>query len=514
MDGYVVPASGTDAGADRRAVWVVFGLIGLFVTATRSDAVTLWGQWMSSFVYSHGPLIALLVLWLIWRDRATLAFDRSAPVAAALGGLLALEGLWAFAYGARVDIARQLLAPMLIWLAVVAALGVRSAWRVAFPLALVWTAISIWDVLVWPLQFLTAAANAGMLNAVGIPTVREGFFLTIPAGTFEIAPGCSGLSFLVVAVTVAALYGHVQRLGIRSRAVLVVAALPFALVSNWLRVFFVVVQGERTNMQTELVTKGHLLFGWILFAGFLAIFLALAGRFGGAGRPEPAPGDGPRATRPVAARRALVAALALVAGPAVGSLADLRMAHAGWQPLPLPAGRGTWMGPTVSDEGWHPAFSSPSTEFRSRYDGAAGSVYVDLAFYAVERGSAKLVGFYSHPDGPEGTEVTSSVVRVTGLGSGSPATVRDLVVRSGAGEAWRVWRWYQIGQVAAADEIGAKVAEGMRVFGGNSGSAAVSLAVACHNGCAGEREEQLLAAFLADMAAPLVASATGRETTK
>jgi len=49
-------------------------------------------------------------------------------------------------------------------------------------------------------------------------------YVHIPSGTFEIAGGCSGLHFFIVALAISALYGELQRDSIKIRVALICLA--------------------------------------------------------------------------------------------------------------------------------------------------------------------------------------------------------------------------------------------------------------------------------------------------
>jgi EpsI family protein len=509
MNASTVPTGALRQDDGHAAAWAVLGLAAAFVLLTTPDARLFLAHWRGSYTYSHGPLVALLVPVLVWRERDALGFAARAPLLAASTLLAAAGAAWLVAHAAHVDLAREALLPVLLWLAALAVLGWQSARRLAFPFGVFWSGVAFWDVLVPPLQSLTTTVSLSLVSLLGIPALREGNVITVPAGTFEVEGGCSGISFLVVAVTIAAVHGHLNRLAPARWLGLVLAAVPFALVSNWLRVSSLIVIGERTQMRSTLLTHGHLLYGWCLFAVFLAVFLVVAQRLGGTERPAAA-FQGRRAPRAVVARRLALVAVLLGAAPVVGALEDGWAARLALHPLPLPAAAAPWSGPGEADPGWAPGFEGPTARERARYATAAGAVVVDLAYYGVEAGEAKLVGYRSRADGPEGVTVDESGVRSV-PGAAGALEVRDFVVHMPAGDAYRVFQWYQVGAATAASASRAKLEEGLRAFRGPAAAAAVSLSTPCATDCSGDREQRLLADFAARMAPALVAAAAGAE---
>jgi exosortase A len=460
------------------------------------DIAALLVSWRHSATYSHGYLVALAVPWLIYRERARLAAERHAPTTAALVGLLGLLLLWSLAFAAHVDLVREALLPLIMLAAILAVLGRDAAQRLSFPLAWFWFAVPLFDFLPPYLQRFTATVVQLAVRAVGIPVLREGNFLTVPAGSFEVAGSCSGLNFLLVSLTVSTLYGYLHGWHLKPRLKLVALAVLVALVANWLRVFVIVVAGQLTHMQTSLVREGHYVFGWWLFAAGLVLFFLLADRFEAPEAPRPLRALAP-AGAVVVGRRAL--AVLLLIGATAG-VAYAREYHAerlarSAAPVVLPAGLGAWVGPRPTEFAWQPVFAGASSEARGAYEGPGGAVYVDLAYYAVERKGAKLVGYPSDPNGH--ADVVSEEEMRLESEEGRSLPVRLLHLRSSVGE-WQVLQWYEVGAVPVADARAVKWREALRAFTGGTGAAAISLAVPCLGSC-GVRESSLLVAFAKEM---------------
>src|SRR5690606_24257028 len=118
----------------------------------------------------------------------------------------------------------------------------------------------------------------GLLRVVGIPSHFIGNDVQIPAGTFEIAGGCSGLHFFVVALAIGALMGEMRGDDWRGRLKLLLLAGALALVCNWLRVFTIILAGHYTHMQHYLVAQSHYGYGWMVFALAMVVFFVLERR--------------------------------------------------------------------------------------------------------------------------------------------------------------------------------------------------------------------------------------------
>ena len=119
----------------------------------------------------------------------------------------------------------------------------------------------------------------------------------LAAGVFEVAGGCSGIHFLIVSLALATLYGEIGRDSLKVRLQLVALAAGLALLTNWLRVYIIIVAGHLTDMQHFLIREGHYNFGWMLFAGMMVVFFLLARRFAPIAPPSPAIRAPPSANR-------------------------------------------------------------------------------------------------------------------------------------------------------------------------------------------------------------------------
>lgn len=224
----------------------------------------------------HAFFVALFCGWLLWRDRALLRPTGHGVGVASLF-IAALSVLWLMGYVLNVRLVHQAVVPAVLLLWLLATAGM-SAFRVALPtVAAFYLAVPLWGALVRPLQSMTVFTNSLMLKLTGIEAVIEGDYITIPAGVFWVARGCAGLNFFEIGVFVATVYALLFLRSWQGRAASIALGALLAVVSNWIRVFGLVVIGHLTEMQSSLVSD-HELYGWIIFSMSLAVFFFLARR--------------------------------------------------------------------------------------------------------------------------------------------------------------------------------------------------------------------------------------------
>src|SRR5262249_59217390 len=138
--------------------------------------------------------------------------------------------------------------------------------------------MAVWDDGFAPLlQGLTLSVVKWAAPAIGIPASVSGSVVSLPGDmSIVIVRGCSGLGFLVEGIAVAGLLGELEGASVRRRLALVAAIVPVALATNWVRVLTLIEVGYASGMRHVLVTRHHLLFGYVLFVAVLAGFLWIA----------------------------------------------------------------------------------------------------------------------------------------------------------------------------------------------------------------------------------------------
>jgi len=270
--------------AHERPGWAAPSVLIAFVAALSfvfwPTVQSLFVEWLDTHkrVYTHGLLVAATCLWLLLRanPRFGHVVERGAARAIACAAVLLLSALWLLTYRAGIQVGHQALLPLIMLGALRIAFGTEVARRSAMPVLLLYSAIPVWDVGVDVLQWLTISVVGLALKVCGIPAWISGDLVHIRSGVFEVEQGCAGLHYFVVALTLAAMYGELERAAVRTRLSLLALAAAIALVVNWLRVFTIVVAGYLTDMQHFLVQVDHYYFGWVLFGLAMVVFFIYA----------------------------------------------------------------------------------------------------------------------------------------------------------------------------------------------------------------------------------------------
>ncbi len=315
-----------------------------------------------------------------------------------------------------------------------------------------------------------------MLKLSSITAFVEGNVVHIQEGVFAIEQSCNGMHFFIVATAIAALFGEIHRDSWRLRARQVVFAIFLALLSNWVRVYVVIVAGHFTDMQHYLVRVSHYYFGWAVFAVCMALFFWVVSR-----SPLPAAARGASMSEVGKPRRQLVlgGVLALLAsgiGPALGALAPAATPASSPALLPQVAG---WQGPLRSAGSWAPRLPGSDREQLGEYrrDGLAVESYI--AEYDDQRQGKELVGYGNSLLEGVGASVVSQITMQLGRDN---AVLMELADRRGERSA--LIYFYEIGGQRRVTGLGAQLTYGMKSLGGAPRSRIVAARVSCGADCA------------------------------
>lgn len=445
---------------------------------------TLWADTYRT-TYTHGFLIAALCLWLLIRRRSELARAPMQPSSIGPAAVLAASLLWLLAWQAHFQLAHEMLLPLLLWTSVFALFGWPVARLAAVPCAFLLFAMPCWEAINWPLQRLTIAAVGRMLLWVGVPVHIAGDFVQLPVGSFEIAGGCSGLHFVLVALAIGTLYGELHAGGARVRLMVAGLALALSILANWIRVFTIVLAGDLSNMQHYLVRVDHYRFGWLVFAVTMLVFFLLAPRLPAQDREAvaaPAGGQPEDQGRGRTRLILLVTLLSLSLGPVWAAVAERRIVSP-VDPVLLRTSKGDWSGPLPLTSGWRPTFASPDAQQLGRYRKSGLEVEVYRVAYAKQRQNQKLLGYGNSIFGPDDTQQILSESRASVAGR----DMRELELRDESGGHWLLWQTYQVGHRVWRSPIEAQLWYGMISLFTSQPVRMLAVRARCAADCAGAR---------------------------
>lgn len=461
----------------------VAALITLAIVAYWPTCTGLWHYWSDDIGYGgHGLLVAGLVLWLLWRVRRRVV---AAPVQSrplALVPLLTCSIAAATFWRAGIEQLQFLMLPALVFVGAWAAFGWAVTRAIAVPIGFLYFAMPTWNLLAAPLQSLTIRIVRLLAPLIGVPAAISGSWISLPDGlSFNVTLTCSGIGFLVQGLAVAALVGELEQASVSRRLQLLAGMAVVAVVTNWIRVLTIIHVGYSTGMRHVLVTRHHVMFGYLLFVLVLVAFTWVARRTA-PGSALPAVAVAPVQSCAPAPAGYLRALIALAAVPLlVGILALLHEGEASARQMRLPSGRGNWSGPiTTNDPTWRPVFVGPHGEWRGTYRDLDGhSVEVLAIGYGTQAQGRELVSESNSPLGSGGlSPLTGMIVTVAG-----EHYRQDLVVDE-RGERSVIWSFYAIGGRPLVGPLQEQLWYGVSALASSPYSAWVALKTACIPSCA------------------------------
>lgn len=264
-------------GASRRELTVlalIFGVASVVVILYAETFVSMAAIWQSSG-YQHGIVVPPICAYLLWRLRGPLATAELRPCAWGIAALIPLVALWFVAEAVAVQTVEFLAAVLLIAAAVLTFLGPSLARRALFPLLFLVAAVPIGDGFLPQLMIITADVSTALLRAVDVPVFREGQFLSLPGGRFEVASVCAGLSYLTAGLFMALLFSYLTYRSWLRRAIFVGVTVVAVVLTNGVRAFVTMYVASATDMR-YFAGRDHVIFGWMLF-GVVVFALIYAG---------------------------------------------------------------------------------------------------------------------------------------------------------------------------------------------------------------------------------------------
>jgi exosortase A len=352
--------------------------------STAASAVVLWA---SRSAYNHGFLIIPISLYLIWDKRHLLRAIEPRPFYPGLLVIFASALAWLIAHSTNILEGEHFALVGMFQGIVMTVFGLALYRAMILPMTFLWLMVPTGTIFYGVLQKIATVISVFLLKITGIPVFSEGVQVEVPSATYIIAPGCSGLNFILTGLAMSLLYAYIMYTGLRKRLIAIGVMLFVALIANAFRIYFIIALAEWTDRKVDIVDD-HLLYGW----GFFAVILALMGWFGMRYADPVKPMRTDRPAAPVRLRPLLVASVVVLIG--VLSAPFYSSAFIGktrsearveiFQPIDE-----VWS-TFYSGSRWAPGFRNANGELRGRID-ADPQIEIYLAYYASQWPGHELI---------------------------------------------------------------------------------------------------------------------------
>lgn len=270
--------------ADLRVLaWQGIALLPLIAWLYAGVIPHLVSDWWNDPNFSHGFLVPVFSLFLVWQDRKRLS---ELPLRPSWFGLVVMTGammqLVVGTLGAELFLSRSsliiLIAGMVIFF-----LGWGHFRALLFPLGFLFLMIPIpailFNQITIPLQFLASTMAGTLVEWLGVPVLRQGNIIQLPGMTLEVAEACSGIRSLMSLTTVAVIYAYFLESKLLPRVLLSISAVPIAVIANGLRVTGTALLAFYWDKEAA---EGffHNFSGWLIFVLSLLMLFGLQGLMG------------------------------------------------------------------------------------------------------------------------------------------------------------------------------------------------------------------------------------------
>jgi exosortase len=241
-------------------------------------------RWAHDAQYSHGYLVPIFAILLLWLRRAKLTVTELRPSwwgLALLGGATAMRLAGIYTFREYLDPLSLLPALVGVVLLVAGWSYLRWAWpAIAFLFFMIPLPFGVSEYMAQHLQLMATEASTFLLQTLGQPAVSEGTVIYLNEVTLNVEQACSGLRMLMIFFALSTAVALLMRKPLWERLLVCASAIPIALVTNLLRI-------TATGLLHETVGKEiadavfHDLAGWLMMPlalAFLALELKLLSR--------------------------------------------------------------------------------------------------------------------------------------------------------------------------------------------------------------------------------------------
>jgi len=251
----------------------------LLVFLYHSTACNLVTAWNTNPDYSHGyliPLISLYMLWHINKEKALV--EDMQPSNWGLLPLVIGITIQAIAVVGSEHFLQAVSLIIILWGLSLYLLGWRVTKYTSLPIGylifMVPLPAIIWNKFSFYLKLQASNIAAFLLSLSGkVPFIQEGNIFHISGGSLEVADACSGIRSLVSLLALGVLVAYFSKYGIWKKLTLVILSIPIAIIANVVRVIFLVFMAQMYGMAI-IDSFFHTLSGMLVFVvGFGLILL-------------------------------------------------------------------------------------------------------------------------------------------------------------------------------------------------------------------------------------------------
>lgn len=261
----------------KRDAWYLALLVPLLAVVYSTVVPGMVGDWNNDPNYSHGFLVPLIAGYFLYQKWPELL---RTPVRPSHMGLLVIVGSLTLLvvgiagteyFTMRSSLVFLLAGIVLYWF------GWQVLKVLALPIGFLFFMVPlpyiVYDAAAFPLKLFITKASVFALKTMGVIVWREGNILMFPQTVLEVADACSGLRSLMSLLALGVAFAFFSQKSNLKRTVLILSAIPIAIVTNMLRV---IVTGFLAQYYGAAAAEGF----FHEFAGMAVFAMAMALLFG------------------------------------------------------------------------------------------------------------------------------------------------------------------------------------------------------------------------------------------
>jgi exosortase A len=259
----------------------LFLLAAAFAIGYHTTLSWMYGRYMSAdSYYSHGFLIPFVTGFFIWQKReelkkANLEYSRWGLVLIVTAVLIHILGTLLYVFSISGFSILFLVFGVTLFL-----FGRQVTRIIVFPLLFLAFMLPVPEAFIstisFPLKMLVAKTGVDIVRFLGIPAFREGFNITIPAGSLLVGNPCSGLRSLIAFMALGSVFAYMIDFSLTKKIILFLVSIPIAILSNIVRVPILILISHGWGLEAAAPdTFWHTASGVLVFViGLGALFLA------------------------------------------------------------------------------------------------------------------------------------------------------------------------------------------------------------------------------------------------
>lgn len=209
----------------------------------------MMGRWNGKeSYYSHGFLVPLIALFIIWQKRDDLSKIKISGNMLGLWIVTACLLVHIVCAALRIYFLSGFTLIVLIYGMVLFFFGKEVIRKLIFPIFFLFTMVPLPLVIIGnltvKLKLLATQLSVFVLNVIGFRCIQDGSIIRMPSSFIEVAAPCSGLRSIISLLTLGLLFAYFSKTSFLKKSVLFLSSIPIAIATNVMRITLVAVVND------------------------------------------------------------------------------------------------------------------------------------------------------------------------------------------------------------------------------------------------------------------------------